>query len=96
MLLRTIDLEGEQLALALVEPGPETPHLVGRQDEAREAEYGAFPESRVIPGDVGADMPELVEIGEVYHPQPSGNAKARTGVRASERGQYRTASRKGM
>ncbi|MDE0113327.1 MAG: hypothetical protein OXN84_13735, partial [Albidovulum sp.] len=88
------DLEGEKLALALVEPGPEASHFVGRQDEAREAEYGAFSVFWVGPGDVGADMTELVEIGEKCHPQPPGNTKARTGARASERGQYRTASRK--
>ena len=41
-------------------------------------------------------MSELVEIGEVRHPQPFKNTKARTGARASERGQYRTPTRKGI
>jgi len=77
-------LLGKLEKIALVEPGP----------EAREVEYGAFPVFRVIPCDVGADMSEFVEIGEMRHPQPSGNTKARTPARASERGQFRTASRK--
>ncbi|MDE2817132.1 MAG: hypothetical protein OXK81_10600 [Chloroflexota bacterium] len=47
-------------------------------------------------GDIGADLSELVETGETHHPQPFENTKARTGARASERGQYRTASRKGI
>lgn len=92
---RAPDLEGEKLALALVEPGPEAAHLVGRQDEAREAEDRALPVFGVGPGHIGADMTELVEIGEIRHPRPPENTKARTGARASEGGQYWTASRKG-
>ena len=37
-------------------------------------------------GGVGAEMAKLVEIGEIRHPRPSQNTKARTGARASERG----------
>ncbi|MDE0306231.1 MAG: hypothetical protein OXI87_15345 [Albidovulum sp.] len=93
-LLRTIDLEGEGFASASLEPGPEAPRFVGRRDEAREVEYGAFPEFRVGPGDAGADMAELVETGQACRPQLSGNTKARAGARAWERGRRRTASRK--
>ena len=72
----------------MVKPSPEAPYFVDRQDEAREAEYGAFPILRGVPGDEGTDMSELVEI---RHLHPSAHTKARTWVRASEREQYKTA-----
>ncbi len=61
---RPLDLEGEKLALALEEPGPKTAHRFRRQDEARKPEYRALLVSGVLAADVGADMSELVEIGE--------------------------------
>ncbi len=36
------------------------PHLTGWQDDARDAEYRAFPIFRISPGDIGADMTEFV------------------------------------
>ena len=41
----------------------------------------------VCAANVGTDMPKLVKVGEVRHPQTSKNTKARAGARASERGQ---------
>ena len=68
VLALTLDPEAKEFTLVLAEPGPESPHLVGRQDEASEAVYRAFPVIRVVLGDVGTEMPVFVEISEIRRP----------------------------
>ena len=93
VLSRPLDLEGEQLALALEEPGPEAAHRFRREHETRQPEHRALLVSGVLAADVGTDVPELVEIGEKRHPPAPRNTKARAGTRASERGQDELAPR---
>ena len=81
-----LDLEVEQVALSLEEPGRKSPCLIQGKDESGEAEHGAVVVPLVIPADVGADMAEFVKIGDIRH-RFSGcprYAKARAGARASE------------
>ena len=52
--------------------------------------------ARTMPGAPHSYTPEFVETGEMRRPQLPEIAKARAGARASERGQYKTASRNGI
>jgi hypothetical protein len=71
VLTRPLDLELEELALALKESRPEPAYLRGRQHESREAEYRTVLVSWVRAADVGTDMSELIKVGEARQPQTS-------------------------
>ena len=58
-------LEVQQLTFALEKPRSEIAHFIGRQNDASQAKYRALIEFRVIGADIGADMPEFVEVGDI-------------------------------
>ena len=68
MLARALDLEREKVTFALEKPSSEAAQVFGRHDEARQAENRTVVVSGVLPGDVGTDVAEFVEVvGEVGH-----------------------------
>ena len=65
-----LDLEVQEFALALEEPGAEAADFFRGEHEAGKTEHRAFLVSGVRTVDVGADVPEFVEVGEVGHRRP--------------------------
>ena len=86
VLSRALDLEVQEIALALVEPRSEAPYDFEWHDESGQPEDRTVVMPRVISGDVWAYVAKLVELGDVRH-RGSKYTKARTRVRASEGGQ---------
>ena len=76
----------QQLAFALKEPGAERSHLLRGHQKAREAEHGTVVVPGIAAGDIGTDVSELVEVGDVDQPDrqihESPHLGAGLGVRA--------------
>ena len=67
MFTRPFDLKFEKLALVLEEPVCELTYHFGSEDEARQAEHWAVLVSAVSTADVGANVSEIIKVGEVRH-----------------------------
>ena len=67
MFAQSLEFELEKLAFTLKEPSSEPSHFVDWKDEPGKAEHGTIVVPWVPPAEVGANVSELVEAGQVRH-----------------------------
>ena len=89
MFARSFDLEVQEFAFALKEPRPKPAYFVRWKNEASKAEDRTVVVLWMVSADVRADVPKLVEIGNVrqrFDPKGQKHESPRKAW-ASERGQ---------